>query len=59
MSDADIIGAAGAMFAVIASTGLVVAAIAFFRRWTAIGDLPDEFTVGYNLLATQIPAQNF
>jgi hypothetical protein len=59
LTDADIIGAAGAMFAVIAGTGLVVAAIAFLRRWTAIGDLPDEFTVGYNLLATQTPSQNF
>jgi len=49
------IGAVGAMFAVIASAGLLIAAIAFFRKsnvWV------DEFSVGYNLFDTQISSQN-
>lgn len=45
------IGAVGAMFAVIAGLSLVIAAIAFFRR--RVRGLPDEFTVGYDLTATQ------
>lgn len=49
-------GAVWAMFAVVGGLSLAIAAIAFFRR----GDdgVPDEYTIGYNLLATQLPAQN-
>jgi hypothetical protein len=46
------------MFAVTAGLGLAVAAIAFFRRFADDGGVADEFTVGYNLLATQLPVQN-
>lgn len=45
------------MFAVIAGLCLAVAAIAFSRR-RVIDWVADEFTVGYNLLATQLPSQN-
>lgn len=51
VTDAALIGAVGAMFAVIAGLSLVIAAIAFFRR--LVRGLPDEFTVGYDLTATQ------
>ena len=45
------------MFAVIAGLSLAIAAIAFSRRGLVDG-VADEFTVGYNLLATQLPSQN-
>ncbi|HRK65192.1 MAG TPA: hypothetical protein PLN53_12420 [Terricaulis sp.] len=56
MTDAAFWGAVWAMFAVIAGFGLAVAAIALFKR--AARAWPDEYTVGYNLLATQFPAQS-
>ncbi|HRO03823.1 MAG TPA: hypothetical protein PLS69_09505 [Terricaulis sp.] len=55
MTDAEMIGAVGAMFAVIAGSSLLIAAIAFSRRasvWV------DEFSVGYDLFAAQFPTQN-
>jgi hypothetical protein len=56
LTDAVILGVAWAMFAVIAGLCLAVAAIAFSRRGLVEG-VADEFTVGYNLLATQRPSQ--
>jgi len=55
LTDAEMIGAVGAMFAVIAGSSLLIAAIAFSRRasvWV------DEFSVGYDLFAAQFPTQN-
>ena len=50
------VSAVWAMFAVVGGSSLAIAAIAFFRR--GIRAVADEFTVGYNLLATQLPTQN-
>jgi len=52
LTDADFWGVAWAMFAVTAGSGLMVAAIAFFRR--SDDAQAQEFDVGYNLLATQL-----
>lgn len=46
--DADLLSVVGAMFAVIASVGLAVAAIAFVRR---IHEADYDFAAGYNALA--------
>jgi len=50
------LGAVWAMFAVIGGFRLAIAAIAFWRRRGA--SVADEYTIGYNLLSTQIPTQN-
>lgn len=48
LTDAGFLSAVWALFAVIAGSGLTVAAIAFVRR---VRDSDVDFTAGYNALA--------
>jgi hypothetical protein len=57
LADAGVWGAAWAVFAVAAGSGLAVAAIAPFRRSAA--EEPVEFDVGYNMLAPMLDTLKF
>ena len=57
LADAGLWGAAYAVFAAIAGSGLAIAATAVFRRFKA--HEPIEFEVGYDMMATMCAPLEF